>query len=142
MKVTKFFKPEEVGSKWYLVDAKGKSLGRISTKIADILRGKHKPTYTPNQPCGDFVVVINAKDVEIKANPDKRFYYSHSGYPGGLKVKTFTQLKKTFPERLIYHSVKGMLPKNKLSRRLIKHLKVYRGPEHPHAAQKPEPIDL
>ena len=136
-------KPGEVERKWYLVDASGKTIGRLASRIATILMGKHKPIYTPHVDTGDYVVVVNAEKIVLTGKKlDQKKYYRHSGYPGGLKVVTARQLLEKHPERLIYLAVKRMLPKNALGRRMLRKLKVYAGPEHPHQAQKPEPIDL
>lgn len=138
-------KPEEIekGRKWWLVDASDKPLGRLASKIAHILRGKHKPYFTPHLDCGDFVVVINAEKVKLTGKKwDQKFYYRHSGYPGGLKAIKYSILRRTHPEKIIQLAVKRMLPKNRLGRRMLKKLKVYAGPDHPHAAQKPVPLDL
>ncbi len=136
-------KPSEIERKWYIVDAKDKTLGRISTEISMILMGKNKPTYTPHIDTGDYVIVINAKEVHLTKDKwqDKK-YYSHSQYAGGLKVRTAEELREKFPERIIEHSIKGMLPKGKLGRAMYKKLFVYSGSEHPHAAQKPELLEL
>jgi len=143
MKRTAVAKKEEIKRKWYLIDAEGKILGRVATKIAEILMGKNKPTYTPNVDTGDFVVVINAEKVKVTGKKllDK-VYYKHSGYLGGLKKETLFSLLNRKPEFVIKHAVKGMLPKNKLARRMIKKLKIYRGCQHPHQAQKPEVIEI
>ena len=129
--------------KWYLIDAAGKTLGRLASQIALILRGKHKPQYQPHLDLGDYVVVINAEKVHVtgKKETDK-LYYRHSGYPGGLKAIPLGVIRRKHPEFLIYHAVKGMLPKNRLGRKMLKKLKVYRGPSHPHIAQNPEPLDI
>ncbi len=131
-------KKEEVERSWFVLDATDKVLGRVATKIADRIRGKDKPTFTPHTDGGDYVVVINAEKIKVTGSKftDKK-YYSHSLYPGGLKTKTFKDLNKNNPERIIEEAVKGMLPKNKLGRSMIKKLKVYRGPEHNHESQKP-----
>jgi len=131
-------KKEEVERNWFLLDATDKVLGRVATKIADRIRGKDKPTFTPNTDGGDYVVVINAEKIKVTGSKftDKK-YYRHSLYPGGLKTKTFKDLNKDNPERIIEEAVKGMLPKNKLGRSMIKKLKVYRGSEHNHESQKP-----
>ena len=131
-------KKEEVERNWFLLDATDKVLGRVATKIADRIRGKDKPTFTPNTDGGDYVVVINAEKIKVTGSKftDKK-YYRHSLYPGGLKTKTFKDLSKDNPERIIEEAVKGMLPKNKLGRSMIKKLKVYRGSEHNHESQKP-----
>ena len=136
-------KKEEIATKWYLVDAKGKILGRMATGIARTLSGKDKPIYTPHLDTGDFVVVINAKSVKVTGRKEEqKMYYRHSGYPGGLKQRTFKELREKKPEEIIMRAVKGMLPKNKLGRGMLKRLKVYPGENHPHQAQKPESIDL
>jgi large subunit ribosomal protein L13 len=134
---------EDIERQWYVVDAQGKTLGRLSSEIARILRGKHKPIYTPHVDCGDYVVVINAEKVWTTGRKlDQKIYYRHSGYPGGLKEITLREQLGRFPERVIEHAVKGMLPKNRLGRRMFKKLKVYAGAEHPHAAQQPQPLEL
>ncbi len=136
-------KAQDVERKWYVVDAQGKTLGRLATQIATILRGKHKPIYTPNVDCGDYVIVINAEKVSVTGQKlDQKKYYRHSGYPGGLREVTLRDQLKKFPERVIETAVKGMLPKSKLGRQMYKKLKVYAGPNHPHAAQQPEPLEL
>lgn len=129
--------------KWYVVDAAGQRLGRLSTQIAMILRGKNKPTFTPFMDTGDFVIVVNAEKVAVTGK--KRFqkvYRRHSGRPGGMKTETFDKLQNRLPERIIEHAVRGMLPKNTLGRQLFTKLKVYAGPDHPHQAQKPEPLTI
>ena len=141
--MTKFAKKGEVERKWYVVDASGKVLGRLASKIATYLRGKHKPQFTPNVDTGDFIVVINAEKVMLTGKKlDKKVYYHHTGYPGGLKAETARQRLQRKPEALIMDAVKGMLPKNRLGRKMLKKLKVYRGPEHPHQAQKPETLNI
>jgi len=130
---------EEVTRKWHLVDANGKVLGRLASRVAVLLRGKHKPIYTPNMDVGDFVVVVNADKVALTGNKWKeKLYIHHSGYPGGLKSMSAEKIKEKKPERLITMAVQGMLPKNKLGRKLLKKLKVYSGEAHPHQAQQPE----
>jgi len=125
--------------KWLLVDAKGKTLGRLATRIAILLRGKHKPTFTPHVDVGDFVVVVNAEKVNLTGKKwQEKFYIYHTGYPGGLKSTSAEKMKIKKPERLITMAVQGMLPKNKLGRKMIKKLKVYAGQEHPHQSQQPE----
>ncbi len=132
-----------VERKWYVVDAKGKTLGRLSSEIAKILRGKHKPTYTPHVDTGDFVIVINAEQVAITGNKaEQKLYRSHSKYPGGLKEITFDQLMDKKPTEAIMQAVKGMLPKNSLGRQMLKKLKVYAGSAHNHEAQQPELLEL
>lgn len=127
--------------KWWLVDAEGKTLGRMATEIAMVLRGKHKPTFTPNVDTGDFVVVINPEKVLVKGRKsEQKIYYRHTGFFGGLKETSFKQMLEKKPEEIIQNAVKGMLPRNKLSSQIIKKLKVYRGSEHPHDAQNPQPL--
>ena len=140
---TQSFKKEDTQHNWVLVDATDKVLGRLASKIADKLRGKDKPIFTPHVDCGDFVVVVNAEKIKVTGNKfeDKK-YYTHSSYPGGLKTKTFKDLNSTKPERVIELAVKGMLPKNKLSNQIIKKLKIYAGTEHPHEAQQPKNWDI
>lgn len=131
------------GRKWIVVDAEGQVLGRLASKIAMRLRGKHLPTFTPHVDTGDFVVVINADKVRLTGRKwDQKVYYRHSGYMGGLKATTAKKLNQDHPERLIEYAVKGMLPKNRLGRKLLKKLKVYKGAEHPHEAQQPEKVVL
>ncbi len=136
-------KPQDIQQNWYLIDAQGKTLGRLASQIASILRGKHKPLYTPHIDCGDYVVVINAERVWTTGRKlDQKIYYRHSGYPGGLKQITLRDQLQKFPERVIEHAVKGMLPKNKLGRKMYKKLKVYSGSAHPHKAQQPQALEL
>ncbi len=136
-------KPHEVERKWWVVDAEGKILGRLASEIAKILRGKHKPYYQPDVDCGDFVIVINAEKVRVTGKKlDQKIYYRHSGYPGGLKERTLRWMLEHKPEEVIRLAVKRMLPKNRLGHRMLKKLKVYRGPHHPHQAQKPEPLEV
>jgi large subunit ribosomal protein L13 len=136
-------KQGEIERTWYVVDAEGQNLGRLATRVATILRGKHKPTYTPSMDVGDFVIVINADKVQVTGKKllDKR-YYRHSLYPGGLTAISLQRMLATHPERVIEHAVRGMLPKNKLGRAMYRKLKVYAGANHPHAAQKPQPLEL
>lgn len=132
-------KPGEVQQKWYIIDAAGKPLGRLATEAARILRGKHKPTFTPHVDTGDFVVVINAEQAVLTGNKlNQKIYYRHSGYPGGLKETKYADLMSNKPERAVEKAVKGMLPHNRLGAQQGKKLKVYRGAEHPHQAQQPE----
>ena len=136
-------KAAEIERDWYVVDAEGQTLGRLASKIAPILRGKHKPIYTPHLDCGDFVIVINADKVRVTGRKlDQKIYYRHSGYPGGLKSITLREQLNRHPERVIEAAVRGMLPKNKLGRRMFKKLKVYASATHPHEAQKPKPLEL
>ena len=141
MKTTKSAKPAEVDKKWHLVDADGLVVGRLATIVANILRGKHKPSFTPHIDCGDNVVVINADKVRFTGKKlDQKIYYRHSGYPGGLRERTLAEQLARRPEEVIRKAVKGMLPKNKLAAAQLRKLKVYAGPEHPHAAQNPAPL--
>ena len=136
-------KQEKIERKWYLVDAAGQSLGRLASKIAPYITGKNKVTYTPHVDSGDFVIVINAKEVNLTGKKwEQKKYYHHSQYPGGLKEKTYEELRQQKPELIIEHAVKGMLPKNKLGQRMIKRLKVYGDNNHSHQAQQPEKIEL
>ena len=132
-------KPADIDHKWYVIDAEDKTLGKVAAEIAMILRGKKKPIYTPHVDCGDYVVVVNAEKVAVTGKKEKqKIYKSHSGYPGGFKETTLAELRAKKPEEIIRHAVKGMMPKGKLGRQMFKKLKVYAGPEHPHAAQNPE----
>ena len=135
--------PQDRERAWYVVDAEGETLGRLATQIADVLRGKRKPTYTPHVDVGDFVIVVNAEKVAVtgKKREDKR-YWRHTGYPGGIRYRTLGELLERRPEEVIRKAVKGMLPRNRLARRQLRKLKVYAGPEHPHQAQKPETLEL
>ena len=143
MRKTLSAKPHEIERAWYVVDAEGKTLGRLATEIARILRGKHKPIYTPHVDTGDYVIVINADKVRVTGKRlDQKIYYRHSGYMGGLKAVSLRRMLETHPERVIEYAVKGMLPKNRLGRKMYKKLKVYASPEHPHQAQKPQPLEL
>ncbi|MBW2145918.1 MAG: 50S ribosomal protein L13 [Deltaproteobacteria bacterium] len=136
-------KKEEIERKWHLVDAREKTLGRMASKIAYILRGKHKPFFTPSVDTGDFVVVINADQVHLSGKKWKqKIYYHHTGYPGGIKSISAEKLRDKRPEDLVRKAVKGMLPKNPLGRKMYKKLKVYAGEVHPHQAQKPEPLNF
>jgi large subunit ribosomal protein L13 len=135
--------PADRERSWVLVDAQGQTLGRLATQIADILRGKRKPTYTPHCDVGDFVVVINAEKISVTGNKRaEKLYHRHSGYPGGLKSRTLEQMLDRRPEEVLRLAVKGMLPRNRLARKQITKLKIYAGPEHPHVAQKPEPLEI
>ena len=139
MRTTYMAKPQEIDHKWYLIDAEGKTLGRLATEVATLLRGKHKPEYTPHVDTGDYVIVVNADKVTLtgKKMMNKK-YYRHSGYPGGLKEMTAAEMQRKHPVRMVELAVRGMLPKTKLGRQQMKKLKVYAGSEHPHEAQKPE----
>jgi large subunit ribosomal protein L13 len=136
-------KPGEISREWYLVDAEGKTLGRLATLIADRLRGKGKPAYTPHVDSGDFVIVVNAEKIAVTGKKlDEKMYYRHSGYPGGLKERTLRVQLERQPTEVIRKAVKGMLPKNRLARQQLTKLKVYAGPEHPHEAQAPRPFEV
>ncbi len=140
---TYFAKKDELEKKWYVVDANGKPLGRLAVEVARILSGKNKPTYTPHEDTGDYVIVINAEKIVLTGNKlNDKFYYRHTGYMGNLKKISARDMLKTHPERLIKFAVHGMLPKGVLGRHMFKKLKVYRGAEHPHVAQKPQPLEL
>jgi large subunit ribosomal protein L13 len=128
---------------WYVVDAENKTLGRAATQIANVLRGKHKPTYTPHVDVGDFVIVINAEKVAVTGDKrEKKVYWRHSGYPGGIRSRTLGDMLEKRPEEVIRKAVKGMLPRNRLARQQLRKLKVYAGPDHPHQAQKPEQLEI
>ncbi len=140
---TKTLKAHEITRDWFIADAAGKTLGRFSSQAAQILRGKHKPAFSPHLDMGDFVVVVNADKIKMSGDKEsKKEYFKHSGYPGGMSLTDYQQLMKTHPERIVTGSVKGMLPKNRLGRKLMSHLKVYAGEDHPHAAQNPKPLDI
>ena len=135
--------PSNIERKWYVVDAEGKTLGRLATEVATVLRGKHKPTFTPHMDCGDYVIVINAEKVDVTGKKRKeKIYKRHTGYPGGLREVTFEKLQEKKPEEIIRHAIKGMMPNGKLGRQMYKKLKVYAGPEHNHQAQKPEVLEF
>jgi large subunit ribosomal protein L13 len=136
-------KPGEIERRWYIVDADGKNLGRLATQIADTLRGKTKPQYTPHVDTGDFVIVVNAEKIAVTGKKlDEKVYYRHSGYPGGLKQRTLREQLDRRPTEVLRTAVKGMLPKNRLAARQLTKLKIYAGPEHPHEAQAPKPLEV
>ncbi len=136
-------KPGEITREWYVVDAEGQTLGRLATQIATVLRGKNKPQYTPHTDTGDFVVVVNAEKIAVTGNKlDQKMYYKHSGYPGGLRERTLREQLGRRPTEVLRKAVKGMLPRNKLSRAQITKLKIYAGPVHPHESQAPKPFPL
>jgi len=142
-KLTRFIKPEDANQKWYVVDAKDQTLGRLASEVAMVIRGKRKATFTPNMDTGDFVVVINAEKVKIAVKRhEMKNYYHYSGYPGGLKERAYKEMTVKKPEWVIETAVRGMLPKTRLGRQIFKKLKVYRGEEHPHTAQKPEVLSF
>lgn len=139
---TKSFKTSQVNQKWHLIDAENKTLGRLSSKVSSILSGKNKPQYTPNNDLGDYVVIINAEKIRLTGNKEtQKKYFRHTGYPGGLKSRSVADLRQNKPEEIIIKAIKGMLPKNKLSKSMISKLKVYKGSEHPHIGQNPEPLE-
>ena len=128
---------------WYLVDAENKTLGRLATEVAAVLRGKNNPNFTPHLDTGDFVVVVNAEKIRVSGNkPSQKLYRRHSGRPGGMKTETFEALQDRIPERIVEKAIKGMLPHNALGRQMFRKLKVYKGSEHPHSAQKPQPLQV
>jgi large subunit ribosomal protein L13 len=135
--------PSEVEREWYVVDATGQTLGRLASRVATVLRGKHKPVYSPSVDTGDHVIVINADKIHVTGRKlDQKIYYRYSGYPGGLKETTLRNMLDKRPTRVIRLAVRGMLPKNRLGRQMLKKLKIYAGPDHPHAAQQPKPLVL
>ena len=138
---TTSIRADEINREWFIVDAEGQTLGRLASEIAQIIRGKKKPFYTPHMDMGDFVVVVNAEKVKVTGNKEKdKSYFRHSGFPGGVTQISLQKVRQDFPERIITNAVKGMLPHNRLGRQLLTHLKVYSGTEHPHAAQLPKTI--
>ena len=138
---TTSIRADEINREWFIVDAEGQTLGRLASEIAQIIRGKKKPFFTPHMDMGDFVVVVNAEKVKVTGNKEKdKTYFRHSGYPGGVTQISLRMVRQDFPERIITNAVKGMLPHNKLGRQLLTHLKVYSGTDHPHAAQLPKTI--
>ena len=143
MKKTYVTKPEDIERNWYVVDASGQTLGRLASEVAQIIRGKHKPIYSPSTDVGDYVIVVNAEKIHVTGRKEEqKMYYRHSGYPSGMKEMTLGRMLEEHPTRVIEHAVKGMLPKTKLGRKMIKKLKVYAGSEHPHQAQQPEPLEF
>jgi large subunit ribosomal protein L13 len=134
---------EDIKQEWFLVNAEGKTLGRLASEIAQVLRGKHKPIYTPHLDCGDFVIVVNAEKVRVTGRKlDQKMYYRHTGYPGGIKSISLRNQLQKHPERVLEAAVRGMLPKNRLGRKMFKKLKVYAGNSHPHQAQQPKVLEL
>jgi large subunit ribosomal protein L13 len=135
--------PADIKREWFVVDATDQTLGRLASDVANILRGKHKPTYAPHMDGGDFVVIVNAEKVAVTGNKAvQKLYYRHSGYPGGLSELSFEQMQARYPERIIEGAVRGMIPKNRLGRQMLTKLKVYAGSDHPHAAQNPQPLEI
>ena len=136
-------KPQDIERKWFVVDAQGQTLGRLATRIATVLRGKHKPVYTPHLDCGDYVIVVNADKIHVTGQKlEQKTYYRHSGYPGGLRQVSLRRQLQVHPDRVIEAAVRGMLPHNRLGRKMFKKLKVYAGPTHPHEAQQPTALEL
>ena len=143
MKNTFMQRKEDVVRNWYVIDAEGVALGRLATKVATVLRGKHKPTYTPHVDCGDFVIVVNASKVVLTGNKlDNKIYYNHSGYTGGLRERTARVMQEKYPVEMVERAIKGMLPHNRLGRQMSRKLFVYAGAEHPHMAQKPKEMEV
>ena len=135
-------KTAEIEHQWYVVDAAGKTLGRLSSDVAYVLRGKHKPIFSPHMDTGDYVIVVNADKIAVTGNrADQKMYYSHSGYPGGLKKRTYKDVLQTRPQRILEHSIRGMLPRNSLGEAMYRKLRVYAGPAHPHQGQTPRKLD-
>ncbi len=140
---TIFAKTQDVDRTWYVIDAEGEVLGRVATRVASILQGKHKPIYSPHQELGDYVVVINAAKIDVTGRKrSDKLYYRHTGYPGGIRVENFESRIRRRPEFPLENAIRGMLPKNRLGRKLFKNVKVYPGAQHPHAAQKPQPLPV
>jgi len=140
---TKSLKSDEINKDWYVANAEGKTLGRLASQIAKVLRGKHKPSFTPHMDMGDFVVVVNAEKVTVSGKKESdKTYFKHSGYIGSTTFTKLDQMRRSHPERIVEKAVWGMLPKNRLGRAIIKHLKVYQGPEHPHEAQQPKELNI
>jgi large subunit ribosomal protein L13 len=136
-------KPQDIERKWFVVDAQGQTLGRLASRIATVLRGKHKPVYTPHLDCGDYVIVVNADKIHVTGQKlEQKTYYRHSGYPGGLRQVSLRRQLQVHPDRVIEAAVRGMLPKNRLGRKMFKKLKIYAGPTHPHEAQQPTALEL
>lgn len=142
-KATRFFKTSDTHQKWHVIDANGQTLGRIASKVATLLRGKHKPMFTPNADMGDFVIVLNAANVKLTGKrTELKEYFHYTGYPGGATFQKFQDLIRKHPDKVFEHAVKGMLPHNRLGRQIIKKMKVYAGADHPHKAQQPEAFNL
>ena len=140
---TTIAKADDITRKWYVVDANGMVLGRLASKVAQILRGKHKPIFSPHQDVGDFVVIINAEKIRVTGRKaQQKTYFRHTGYPGGGRFESYSDLLESKPQRILQHAIKGMLPKNRLGRKIIKKVKIYAGSEHPHLCQKPEALSV
>ena len=136
-------KADEIHKDWFVADAENKALGRLASKVAQILKGKHKPTYTPHMDMGDFVVVVNAEKIRVSGKKEmQKTYFSHSGYPGGTKEVDLYTMRRLHPERVIQNAVKGMLPHNRLGRQIMRNLKIYSGPDHPHSSQQPKVMEF
>jgi large subunit ribosomal protein L13 len=142
-KITRSIKNEEVTRQWWVIDASGKTVGRLASQVAVLLRGKHKPSFTPHVDCGDFVIITNAGKIQLKGKRiEQKEYFHYTGYPGGVRFEKFKDVMKNKPEFVLEHAIRGMIPKNKLGRKIIKKLKLYSGSEHPHSAQKPQEFEL
>jgi len=140
---TLIVKADDIKRKWYIIDAKGKILGRIATVASSILRGKGKSIFSPHMDCGDYLIIVNASEVSVTGNKEEaKFYFTHSGYPGGHKMTSLAKTRAMHPERILYHAIRGMLPQNKLSDKVIGKLKIYAGSTHPHEAHKPESVNV
>lgn len=143
MQKTTVLKPDQIEKNWHIVDARGKTLGRLATRVATVLRGKNKPSFVPFMDTGDFVIVVNASQIHVTGKKrETKTYWRYTGYPGGLRLTSFKHMMSKDPAFIIKNAVKGMLPHNRLGRRMLKKLKVYAGPEHPHKAQMPQPLEL
>ena len=141
--ITKSIKKSEIKKDWWVIDVKGKTLGRVSSKITQILRGKHKVNFTPHMDMGDFVIIVNAEKIKLTGNKAKeKTYFKHSGYPGGGRDVSISEIKNKYPERILKNSIKGMLPHNRLGKKIFGNLKVYKGSNHPHQSQTPKKLDL
>jgi large subunit ribosomal protein L13 len=136
-------KAKDINKTWYVADAEGQVLGRLASRVATVLRGKHKPSFSPHLDMGDFVIITNAEKIKVTGDKEnQKIYWHHSGFPGGQKIRNLDSVRKKHPERIIEVAVRGMLPHNRLGRQMLRHLKVYTGPEHPHQAQQPQPLDI
>ena len=140
---TKSLKASEISKEWYIANAEGKTLGRFASEVAKVLRGKHKPSFTPHMDMGDFVIIINAEKIKVTGNKETdKVYFKHTGYPGGGSEKSLAEMRRSKPHRILKNAVKGMLPHNRLGRSIFSHLKVYSGSDHPHSAQKPKTLEI
>ena len=140
---TKSLKASEISKEWYIANAEGKTLGRFASEVAKVLRGKHKPSFTPHMDMGDFVIIVNAEKIKVTGNKETdKVYFKHTGYPGGGSEISLAEMRRSKPHRILENAVKGMLPHNRLGRNIFSHLKVYSGPDHPHSAQKPKTLEI